>query len=802
MTFNPGQAGASKPGPGGAQIMRRGSVATGRLENPVAGRGRRAKRRRQFPPRKFRLLLRIALLSGVAAIAVPLAAQTLPSEAAVSPTPAKESDSGMASLAQPGDVIEFASDTMSYSNDDQVVTATGNVQINRQGYKLRADEVQYDRGSGQVEARGNVVTVDPSGNQVFGDRVQLTESLRDGAVENMLLVLNDGGRLAARSGTRTDGVSTLARAVYSPCSVTGSDGCPREPLWSIRAVRIVHDPRKNRISYRKASLTFGGHPVIYLPSFSHPDGGKGQASGVLLPDLEIRRSLGLGIGIPYNISFASDRDITIKPWLYTDANPALALTARRLFKAGPVQVDTFFTYANLTEFGPDGATLVDKGDQFRGYFAAHGQLQHGPEWRSTFSVRLTTDDTFNRRYGLDYDDSLRSNYTLERFRPDSYLSIAAWAFQDLRAGATGGETPFALPLIDYRWTPRETFLGGHFTIAGNTLGLYRTDGQGEARAVASARWDRSILTTLGQRITATAMVRGDAFDSWNTSEATLPEYAGSGKVKARILPLVALDAEWPFAGPAFGGTQTITPRVQLVAAGGGRNDGVPNEDARAVDLEDSNIFDLNRYPGYDRWEGGSRVTYGFEYAFQRPRFALTTELAQSARFDDKGDLFPSGTGLEGNLSDIVGRTTLKYGSFVSLTHRFRLDKSNFSVRRNEIDIALGTARTYATIGYIKLNRDINTEDLQDREEVRVGARVAFAKYWSVFGSAIIDLTSRSEDPTSTSDGFSPTRSRLGVAYEDECFRFGVSWRRDYNADRDFRRGNTYSLTLAFKNLGR
>ena len=305
-------------------------------------------------------------------------------------------------------------------------------------------------------------------------------------------------------------------------------------------------------------------------------------------------------------------------------------------------------------------------------------------------------------------------------------------------------------------------------------------------------------------MTLTGLVRGDVYDSSNTGEATRPEYAGSGHVEGRVLPLAAIDAEWPFAGPILGGTQTITPRIQLVAAGGGDNTGIPNEDARAVDLEESNIFDLNRYPGYDRWEGGARVTYGVEYAFQRPRFSLTTELAQSQRFDDKGELFPSGTGLSGHLSDFVGRTTLKYGSFFSLTHRFRLDKDSLSIRRNEIDIAIGTSRTYATIGYIRLNRNIDTEDLQDREEVRVGARLAFAKYWSVFGSAIIDLTSRGEEPTAAvdEDGFSPTRSRIGVAYEDECFRFGISWRRDYIADRDFRRGNSYTLTIAFKNLGR
>jgi LPS-assembly protein len=46
------------------------------------------------------------------------------------------------------------------------------------------------------------------------------------------------------------------------------------------------------------------------------------------------------------------------------------------------------------------------------------------------------------------------------------------------------------------------------------------------------------------------------------------------------------------------------------------------------------------------------------------------------------------------------------------------------------------------------------------------------------------------------------RHRLGVAYEDECFAFELTWRRDYTQDRDFRSGSTFLVRLALKNLGR
>jgi LPS-assembly protein len=147
---------------------------------------------------------------------------------------------------------------------------------------------------------------------------------------------------------------------------------------------------------------------------------------------------------------------------------------------------------------------------------------------------------------------------------------------------------------------------------------------------------------------------------------------------------------------------------------------------------------------------------------------------------------------------------VKYGRRLSFVHRFRIDKDNAALRRNEIDLVFGGRQTYATVGYLRLDRDIDPaiEDLRDREEIRVGGRVRFARYWSVFGSAVVDLTSQREDPTSDADNFEPVRHRLGIAYDDDCIEIGVTWRRDYETTGDFRRGNTFLFRVALKNLGR
>jgi len=739
------------------------------------------------------------------ALAAPLAAN--PAVAAAAPAdatgPILLEGRGSDAIAKPSDTIDFAADAMDYSEDEQIVTATGHVAIARDRYSMTADTVSYNRASGQVEARGNVTTVDPDGNKAFGDRVILTDSLRDGTIDNILLVLADGGRLAAVSGVRVNGVSTLNRAVYSPCAVEGRDGCPKKPVWAIKAVRISHDPVRHRISYRKARVEILGAPILYLPAFSHPDGSSGRASGLLLPEIEVRNTLGFGIGLPYHVAIAPDTDATIEPWLFTDVNPAMNVTLRHLFAAGPVQLRGYFTASDVIDFRPDGIHTINRGTRPRGYFEANGNFQLSDEWRATFISRLSSDDTFDRRYGIDYDDVLRSTVNFERFRDTSYLSIAGWGFQNLRANKGKDSTPIVLPLIDFDWRPAQHLLGGQIDVRANTAVVQRIKGQDVERATLQGMWTRSVLSGLGQRVTGTLLARGDVFNTNNPRGATLPAYAGQAGFQERGIALGAVDVEWPFAGPALGGSQTITPRVQVVAAPLNLNRGIPNEDSRSIDLDDADLFSLNRNSGFDRFEPGTRVTYGVQYSFTRPRLAITSEVGESIRLDGPGGgRFLQGTGLRNQFSDVVGRTTLQYGSLFSLTHRFRIDSKDGVFRRNEIDVTAGTSQTYVTLGYANLNRNITLEDLTDFEEIRAGARVAITRFWSVYGSGIVDLTAPTKKPYITASRFTPIRHRLGFQYEDECFRFGITWRRDYTSDRDFRAGNSYIFTIAFKNLGR
>lgn len=702
----------------------------------------------------------------------------------------------------PDGMVEFESDLLEYDDRGGLVTASGNVLLVRGGQRLTADRVVWNRTADRVEATGNVLVVDGTGNRAVADRVELSGDLRDGAIENLLLVLKVGGRLAAKSGVRQDNRSTMNQAAYSPCDVVDRDtGCPQTPLWALKAVRVIHDPERGRVYYRNARLEFFGVPVVAIPNLSHPDGSGRNQSGFLAPQLRVSRELGGEIGVPWYWSIAPDRDLTLTGYAFTQAPPMLGAVYRQLFASGPIEVGGRITYAESERIDLETGLIVRSPARVRGYFDARGQLEHGDGWRSTFSARLTNDDNFLGRYQISLDTRLRTTWAVERFQERQYLSIAGWGFQGLNPEDVTARTPVALPLVDYMWRPDLALAGGSLLVRANSLALFRSEGQSVARALASAQWDRRFYTPLGQRVSLTALVRGDVYNTRDADLADEAIYAGREGWSGRLIPLAAVDVDWPFAGPLLGGAQMLAPRVQLVASVADANRNIPNEDSRAIDLEDSNLFALNRFPGQDRWEGGARITYGLDWQWRGDGIVADGQIGQSYRLDDQSDVFPDGTGLSERASDVVGRLQVRVGSYVQVTQRVRLDKDDLAVRRNETDVALGSRLTFVSVGYLKFNRNITLGDLLDHEEIRAGARVALGRYWSIFGSAVVDLTSREEDPFTSNDGWQPIRHRVGVRYTDECFDVGLTWRRNYVDNPNARRGNVFLFTLALRNLG-
>lgn len=696
--------------------------------------------------------------------------------------------------------VDFEADEVDYNDKENLVTAKGSVFLKRGEKTLRADSVTWNRATGDITATGNIRAVDADGNELFTEKMSVDQDMAVGMTTNMLLLLREGGRLAANEGHKQqDGTYLLDRVSYTGCDVVNTKGCATTPSWRINARRVIYDPKAKLVKFKSARLVVFGLALPPIPTALVATDGR-AISGPLIPDLRLTASNGAEFSEAEYLRLSNNQDLTLRGYVFTKVDPMLQANYRALTSTGAFQITGYVTRSPAIAASGVGPSQ----DQLRGYIDANGKFQLSPEWSVTFSGRLASDRTFLQRYYINGDDLLRSTINVEHIDKNSYFSLAGWAFQTLRTDESQGTVPLALPVLDYRRRIVDPLVGGTIQIEANTLAITRSAGEDMQRAFVSAQWDVRRTTPWGQQLTFTALTRADAYHSTDNSLTTTPIYQGLPGWQTRGVVLGAVDMTWPLVGAVGSrGTQVITPHLQVVAAPSTPNLSIPNEDSRAIELEDDNLFALNRFPGYDRIEDGTRFTYGLDWHMDVPRWTINANIGQSYRLSSKPTLLPDGTGLSGRLSDIVGRTEIRYRDLFKITHRYRLDHDTLGFRRNEIDAAVGSDKTYVEVGYVKLNRhfDPTIEDLQDSTELRGAVRVAFARYLSIFGSGILDIDDKSVVNGVTLDKYQPLRTRVGISYNSDCLELDLTWRKDYVTIGDVSKGSSFELHFSLKNLG-
>jgi LPS-assembly protein len=91
--------------------------------------------------------------------------------------------------------------------------------------------------------------------------------------------------------------------------------------------------------------------------------------------------------------------------------------------------------------------------------------------------------------------------------------------------------------------------------------------------------------------------------------------------------------------------------------------------------------------------------------------------------------------------------------------------------------------------------------LQDSTEARASVRLALSRYWSVFGSGILDIDDTTVVNGVTLDKYQPLRTRAGLSYNSDCFELDLTWRKDYVTIGDVAKGSSFELHFSLKNLG-
>lgn len=712
-----------------------------------------------------------ALLAAVliGAAAIPAAAQT----------PLRP---GAGAQDVPRSPVLVRADEMRYEQELGLVIASGHVEITQLDRTLLADAVTYDQKNDLVSASGNVSLLEPTGDVIFADFVEITGDLKDGVIDNLRMRMTNDARLAAAGARRTGGTRTeMRKGVYSACEPCKDDP-QAAPLWQVKAARVIHDADTKDVTYNDAWVEFYGLPVMYTPYLSHPDPTVRRRSGLLVPTWGHETHLGYFVRTPYYFALAPDYDATITPMWTTDENPMIAGQYRQRFAHGLLNAN-----ASVTP-GTD--------DQNRAATRGHADIQSrfdfDETWRGGGKLAYTSDDTYLRRYGFPSPPTLVSRAYGEGFRGRTYASANAYHFRGLRADDDARATPIVAPLLDYNFVGEPGDYDGRFAIDANLAAITRSEGTDMRRVSMRPSWQLPYTSDWGERYTFFVSAQADAYwvdDALVANRAATDPVDG---VTGRFFPQTGLEWSLPLVRGNQWGSDLIEPVAGMVFGPNmGQNDKIPNEDSRDLELDDTNLLRANRFAGIDRVEGGARFNYGLRSATYFPVGHLSSFIGQSYRPRRESE-FAQGSGLDDHFSDVVGRVELMPAEELSLLYRFRLDKEDLTPKRTELGAKVGPRALNLRADYLHLERlsGAREEFNSDREEITLAVTARLTEFWSVGTRTRRDL-----------DAGQPIYHGLRIMYEDECFVFAADYTRTFTSDRDVQPSDRILFRFELKTIG-
>jgi LPS-assembly protein len=714
---------------------------------------------------------------------------------AVAPLPAAALDSGRGNADTARAPMLFSADEVQYDEDLGLIVAKGHVEINQQDQILLADTVTYNQRTDTVTASGHVSLLQPTGDIAFGDFVELHDNMRDGFIRNVRLLLSDRSRMAGNTALRIDGNRTeIRRGVYSPCEICREDPT-RPPVWQIKGEEITHDKELQIVEYRDAVMEVDGVPIFYSPYFSHPDPSVKRHSGFLTPSPGVGGGLGYHVTVPYYWAIDQDKDATFSPMFTTQGGTFLGGEYRERFSNGQLTTDGSVTFGSTALVGLDNPSVANG---VRGHLFANGELDLDDTWRVGTDIQRASDQTYLLRYHLPSPANfLTSRVYGEGFRENSYSNVTAWTFQSLQPGVGDSTQPIVAPIADYYWQSQPDSLGGRFDVHGNALDLARIQGISTRRLSLGSEWRLPFSDSIGERYGLSLSVRADGYHSDD-----LPIGAGPTPTESafagRVFPQLAFTWSYPWVRRGENYSELIEP-VAMVAAStnGGNPNTIPNEDSQAFEFDETSLFLPNRFPGIDRVDSGQRVDYGLRAGIYDNEGGSIKLLVGQSYSLEKNPAFLVGSGLEENLSDVVGRVTVTPAPYLDFIYRFRLGNDDLALRRQEVVTNMGPANLRLSINYLQIAAIPDLPQFPRREQVGAALTAGLTRYWSLQLTGLRDYSAPIPGVPSTQT----LNSGIALTYRDDCVAFVTSLSQSGVRVGDVTPGTALLFTIVFKDLG-
>lgn len=638
------------------------------------------------------------------------------------------------------------------------LVASGAVTVWYEDRKVTASSITYASQNDKLIIRGPIRIIDNQSTMILADQAELSEDLKVGIIKSAKIILGYQVQIAAAKVLQKD-------ARYSEAFNIAATSCHvcinKTPLWQIRARKIVQDKFEKQIYFEHAQLRVLDIPVFYLPFMRLPDPSLKRATGFLAPKLKTSSVLNTGIKIPYFIRLNKHKDFTITPF-YSPKTKTIEYRYRQAYTSGFMLIEGALTR---------DALIPNKN---RGYILSDTSLILQNGYNLGIQLQAVSDPSYLFEYDFAQLDRLNTKLELSRSMRYQNSEVKLSNYHSLRENENNATQPtlVAEGAIESRLNP--DMIKGEIGLEANFLKSYRysdlnndgpdsdtlVDGYDTTRLSLLSNWDH------GWEIANGIILHFE--NEFGLSQYYVQQHADIGPKATRMFGVGAVGLRWPwYRINSNGGIGVVEPQIQLVRSVSS-NSAVPNDDSTQVEFDEGNLFRLNRAPGLDLIENGSRLNVGLAGSqFMDSGSNLSWKIGRVLR-SEALSTFPSGSGLSNSISDWLLATNFQQKNGIELINR-ALIASDGVVTKSETSLKVNRNQHQIRATHVELTKDSNISQNQSLSSVALEWNYNLNSNW------------RSDSKFQFDSNIGRlSKLELGLRYENECVNVDLSSSRSFS----------------------
>ncbi|MGP7984508.1 LPS-assembly protein LptD [Rhodoblastus sp.] len=476
-------------------------------------------------------------------------------------------------------------------------------------------------------------------------------------------------------------------------------------------------------------------------------------------------------------------------------------------------------------FSETSSTVYLTGQGDRGYFDLRGYAFQGlsnfdyqPQLANVapmLDYNKTIDLPPDKTHGIGGQIEIDANLTSSSAALASYQQTNAFELDNLYGLHPVCNIPNTNPPVpDY--TPGACILRG-------IGGSYTT-------GTVQVSWERKYIDPLGEVFTPFAFLRahGDYLDYSTSGSATFGTdtianayqsnyFSENNQFQGTVTPGVGLEWRYPLLTRTPIGSLVIEPIGQIIARPNAPvSSTLVNLDAQSLVFDDSNLFEWNKYSGYDRFETGVRANYGAQFTLDMDQHgyvnALFGQSAQVAGVNSFNTPDAANVGLESGLntplSNYVARVTYVPNSNYGFIAKAQFDEATWALARLDIGAHAHYGPLDMGVQYADYEQQPLIGYIYRREGLQLNSKYDFAEHYFVSGNVNFDLSRHYYYPDylpTSQPVFSVATWGLGVGYTDDCTKVSLNYSNTisdaYGDPPIYLRNQVVLLTIDLRTLG-